>query len=136
MRTSLRITTICVLLALSVGCSLFESGVIWQGGSYVMLKPEKPDEVQLSYSAGNGVWLKRVGPTVFAVGYDGEYVVAKQHPLGDKSITNYFIIQAQKDSVAAEARDVVIGPLTDNEFQEKAQQLNLPPFSKVLESLK
>jgi len=136
MRTSLRVAAAFIVLGLWVACSLFESGILWQDGPYVLRKTDKAEDVQLFYSAGSGVWLKRVGPTVFSVGYDGDYVVAKQHPAGDKSITNYFIVDAQRDSLSVEARDVVIGPLSEYEFKEKAQELNLPPFSKVIESLK
>ncbi len=72
---------------------------------------------------------------MFSVGYDGKYVVAKQHPHGRKSITNYFIIDAQKDSKMASNKDVVIGPLNEQEFQKKVKELNLPAFTKTLESL-
>jgi len=136
MRTRFLIASLCFLLALATGCSLFNSSVVWQGGPYVLLSVGKSDELQLSYNAGNGVWLKRVDPTVFAVGYDGEYLVAMQHPSENRSITNYFIVEATKDSLAVEVRDVVIGPLTNSEFEEKAAQLKLPAFSKVIESLK
>jgi len=102
----------------------------------MLLWIDDPKAVTLSYDLGNGGSIPRVTEQVFAVGYDGRYVVAKQHPNRDKKITNYFIINAQKDSKMADNRDVVIGPLNEREFQEKVKELNLPPFTKALESLK
>ena len=95
-----------------------------------------PDDVGLSYDADNGAWLGRIDPHVFAVGWDGHYLVAQQHPKGDKRVTNYFIIDSTKDSMKAEVKAVVIGPLTESEFGKKSVELNLPTFSKVLESLR
>jgi len=123
----------CLVLA---ACSLFDSGTPWEGGPYMLLWIDDPKAVTLSYDLGNGGSIPRVTEQVFAVGYDGRYVVAKQHPNRDKKITNYFIINAQKDSKMADNRDVVIGPLNEREFQEKVKELNLPPFTKALESLK
>jgi hypothetical protein len=59
-------------------------------------------------------------------------VVAKQHPSGNKGITNYFIIDTKEDSLY---KPVVIGPLTKEDFTKKSAELKLPTFTKVLESL-
>ena len=69
-----------------------------------------PDDVYLSYVLGNSSSIGRVDARVFAAGWDGRYLVAKQHPKGDKSVTNYFIIDSQKDSPSADAKQVVTGP--------------------------
>jgi hypothetical protein len=102
----------------------------------MLLWIDDPGAVALSYDLGDGSSTPRVDEQVFSVGYDGRYVVAKQHPHRDKKITNFFIIDAQKDSKMAAKKDVVIGPLNEQEFQRKAKDLNLPVFTKTLESLK
>ncbi len=102
----------------------------------MLLWIDLPNVVTLSYDLGNGSSTPRVDEQVFSVGYDGRYVVAKQHPGGNKSITNYFIVDARKDSKTAINKDVVTGPLSEQEFQKKAKELNLPAFTKTLESLK
>jgi len=100
-----------------------------------MLWIDKPDNVSLSYDAGNGSWVTLVTPQVFAAGSDERYVVAAQHPGGDRSVTNYFIVGAHED-VVRKGSDVVIGPLTAKEFEAKSAELKLPRFSKLLDSLR
>jgi hypothetical protein len=136
MSMPLKITAIVLLSGLLAGCGHFDSGLVWRGGPYALIWIDIPDDVKLSYDAGKGSWLGRVDARVFAVGWDGRYVVAKQHPKGDKNITNYFVIDSQKDSLNADAEKVVIGPLGEEEFQKRSAELKLPPFTKVLESLK
>jgi len=106
-----------------------------ESGPYALTWIDLPNEVTLSYDLGKGAWSVRVEPRVFAVGSNERYVVAKQHPGGDKNITNYFIIDVRMDSPKADSKNAVIGPLTEREFGEKSAELDLPPFAKVLESL-
>lgn len=122
------------ILALA-GCGLFDSGSVWQEGPYVLGWIDLPDEVTLSYDLGKGSLVGRIQERVFAVGWDGNYLVAKQHPKGDKSVTHFYILDSRKDNPYARIEDVVIGPLTEDEFYRKKSEMNLPEFSKVLSSL-
>jgi hypothetical protein len=124
---------LCVLLT---GCGLFDSGVVWRGGPYVLSWIDLPEEVTLSYDLGKGASVGRIEERVFAVGWDGRYLVAKQHPRGDRKITNFYIVDAQKDGPYADPKKVVIGPLSEVEFKKKSEELSLPPFTKELASLK
>ena len=118
------------------GCfGLFDSGIEWRGGPYVLTWIDDPNRVTLNYDSGKGSLPGRIEACVFAVGWDGRYLVAKQHPAGDKTITNFFIIDAQKDGLYADPGKIVVGPLSESEFIKKTQEMNLPPFSKKLESL-
>jgi hypothetical protein len=94
-----------------------------------------PDDVRLEYDRGDGGFSHRIEERVFAVGWNKHYLVAKQHPSGDRSITNFFVIDAIADSAEADSQKVVRGPLTESEFQRLSSELSLPPFSKVLASL-
>src|SRR5215468_1226783 len=98
----------CIFLA---GCGLFDSGVIWRGGPYFLGWIDLPDEVTLSYDLGNNSSTERIRARVFAVGWDGRYLVAKQHPGGDKKITNYFILDSIKDGPHLDPSQAVDGPL-------------------------
>lgn len=117
-------------------CGLFDSGEVWRGGPYRLSWIDIPENVTLSYDLGKGSSVGRIEEQVFAVGWDGRYLVAQQHPKGNKKITNYFIIDAKKDSPSADPKDVVIGPLTEAEYKTKSAELKLPSFTKELESLK
>jgi hypothetical protein len=116
-------------------CGLFDSGVEWRGGPYELLWIDTPDNLLICRPYGDGGCIGRIDSTVFAVGWDGRYLVAKQHPNNDRGITNYFIIDARNDTDSADTAEVVMGPLTASEFQRKSHAMKLPAFSKVLASL-
>jgi len=129
---------ICAILLgiLLASCSLFDSGVEWRGGAYALTWIDIPEDVYLARDLGNGAWTPRIDARVFAVGWDGHYLVAQQHPKGDKRITNFYILDSQKDGNAFDAKKSLIGPLTKEEFIKKSVELKLPGFTKVLSSLK
>jgi len=131
----LKLFVVLAMLVLLGGCSLFDFGIEWRGGPYGLVWVDTTTDTSLSRDLGDGSWIGRIDSTVFAVGWDGRYLVAKQHPNGDRSQTNYFILDARKDEKYADPSEVVTGPLTALEFQRKSVELKLPKFSKVLESL-
>jgi len=130
-----RLLTTVSLGVVLAGCGLFDSGVEWQGGHYVLLWIDTPENISVYRELGSGNHIGRIDATVYALGWDGRYLVAKQHPGGDKSKVNYFIIDGAADSDDAEPQKVVVGPLTESEYLVRSSQLKLPKFSKVLESL-
>jgi hypothetical protein len=93
------------------------------------------DNSTINYELAEGTSLGRIDATVYAVGWDGRYLVAKQHPTGNKSVTNFYYIDSRLDAQDAESSDVVVGPMTAAEFQAKAIELNLPGFSKTIGAL-
>ena len=107
----------------------------WHYGPYALVWIDLPDDVWLEYRTPNSGSQRRVEPRVFAVGADKRWVVAKQHPGGDRSITNFFVIDATRDSIRAANSEVVRGPLSEAEFQQLEREFHLPRFTKVLASL-
>ena len=135
MNLVLRVALSALLLG-SLSSCVFDSGVEWRGGPYALLWIDLPERVTLDRVVQDGdSFIGRVDATVFAVGWDGRYVVAKQHPYGDRSRTDYFIIDSRKDGEYADAADVVVGPLNSDQYAKKEAELNLPKFSKTLASL-
>lgn len=126
--------TILVASALSA-CSLFDSGVEWKGGPYALQWIDISENVTLVRMLDGTGSIGRIEATVFAVGWDGRYLVAKQHPGGNKAITNYFIIDSRLDSNMADPDKAVTGPLSQGEFRKRAEQLKLPGFTRTLDSL-
>jgi hypothetical protein len=128
----------CVMLltaSVLTSCGLVDSGVEWRGGRYALLWIDTAENISICRELGEGSWVGVVDSTVFAVGWDGRYLVAKQHPDNDRGITNYFIVDAGRAPGAANLTEIVTGPLTASEFQLKNIELHLPKFSKVLSSL-
>lgn len=135
MNQRLHIFVFLLMTGLLSSCSLFDSGIEWRGGAYALVWIDTSENVSLCRELGEGSWIGRVDSTVFAVGWDGRYLIAKQHPNGDRSKTNYFIVDARNDTPYRSADEVAIGPLTEFEFQQKSIEMKLPKFSKVLDSL-
>lgn len=82
-------------------------------------------------------WVGVVDATVFAVGYNEDFIIAKQHPDFDKRVTNYYIIPL-KFKVADSPDENRIGPLTEREFMEKRKELGVPrslQFTRVFKDL-
>ena len=116
-------------------CALFDSGIPWRSGPYKLLWIDLPDEVQLVYDIGRGGSVPLVAPRVFAVGSDDRYVVAKQHPHGDKAVTNYFIVDRRSVKSERDIEGSAVGPLDEAAFRQQASTLKLPAFTKTLETL-
>lgn len=91
--------------------------------------------MNIARDLGGGAWIGRIKEQVYAVGWDGRFLVAKQHPSGSKAITHYFIIDSTKNSDFADPKHAVFGPLSESEFLAKAYQSKLPASTKILKSL-
>ncbi len=104
-------------------------------GPYRLIAVDVDDQMSISYDLGDGSAVGRIDETVFAFGFDQRFIVAKQHPNGDRSVTNFFYLDMTKDSKYAEPKDSVTGPLTEKQFESEAARLNLPKFSRTLTAL-
>ena len=92
------------------------------------------DEIQMSLSycdpSDKNGCLGIINATVFAVGYDAGFIIAKQHPTDfpnypNKNITNYFILPLVKNEVVSINNFGLIGPLTLEEYIKKRQELQI-----------
>src|SRR3954470_13711024 len=126
MRPRLRILLFVLVAASLHSCGLVDSGTPWRYGRYALKWIDRPDEVWLEIRGPDGLSQIRVEPRVFAVGADSRWVVAKQHPNGDRTITNFFVVDASRDSTRMQKTDVVRGPLAQAEFERLAHELHLP----------
>lgn len=104
-------------------------------GPYRLIAVDMDNQMSISYDLGDGSAVGRINETVFAFGFDERFIVAKQHPNGDRSVTNFFYLDMNKDSKYAEPSDSVTGPLTEKEFESESTRLNLPKFSRTLTAL-
>ena len=136
----------------TISCVFFLALLVLQGcvggvyfekivNGYFLSAIDVKTDMLLGYQDGDfGVGV--VGSTVFAVGYNDEYIIVKQHPRKfpnppDKSITNYFIVPI-KDQVHASPDENKIGPLTKEEFVIKRKELGISDsltFTKVFSEL-
>jgi len=83
-----------------------------------------------------------VNATVFSVGFDQNFIIAKQHPFKNnsinKSVTNYYIVPV-KDKINTSPDENKIGPLTQEEFFIKRKELEVSDnlnFTITIDKLK
>src|ERR1700749_1445227 len=111
MKKPLLFSWMIFLLSCSVGMDIKRNIV----GNYYLTAPDDDEQLGLTYQNPgdqNGGYDGIIEQTVFAVGYNKQYIIAKKHP-PNKDITNYFILpySAYKEP----KNEDLIGPLTLNE---------------------
>jgi hypothetical protein len=134
------VVTLAILLA---GCDGLWLDTYWRSERYVLLAVDSRTQMSLSVDMQDGTGLALVGPTVFSIGGDANYIVIKQHPstdaLGssfDRGVTNYYVVTRSRSPRFAEREKGVRGPMTEAEFTELKIALQLPAFTKTFEDLK
>ncbi len=113
--------------------------------NYYLTATDDEDDMSLSYHAAkDGSDYGTIVPaTVFAIGYNSNYFIIKQHPRitpnnPDKKITNYYILPI-KAEFNYRSMNGLIGPITFEQFQIKRHELGIPDsltFKKEFEDLK
>ena len=78
--------------------------------------------------------VERVPATVFAAGFDSNYIVAARHPNNNRSITEYFYVIRALDG--REGSDGVRGPFESDVFAFETKRLGLPSLTIELRDLK
>ena len=64
---------------------------------------------------------------IFHVGWNSDFIIAKQHPECDKDETMYFIINIKENqSVAYSQTEGVYGPLPESEFRKLYKEMGIP----------
>ena len=102
-------------------------------------------QLSLTYNTpeDGSTYLIIIPTTVFEVGYNNKYFIAKRHPYNfsqppNTEITNYYILQI-KSEFNFRTMDGLIGPLTLEQYQLKRLELGIPDslmFSREYENLK
>jgi hypothetical protein len=123
------------MIALLSGCGDFvhDEHLI---GPYDLSAIDVGDQMSVYYELSNGGGIGRIDQTVFSVGWNTRYIVAKQHPDNNRSVTNFYYLDMTKDSPYADPKVSVTGPLTEAEFTRKKAELGLPPFSRTIDYLR
>jgi hypothetical protein len=109
-------------------------------GPYKLLAIDGIENTSVVYALDHNSSIGRIGPTVFAVGHDTDYIVAARHrykrPFGPtSSITEYFYVIRAEDGRYKDD-DAVRGPFTYEEFAAEKARLALPEFTHEIARLK
>jgi len=110
--------------------------------NYYLIATDVPENMVLSYYASDsGDNYEEIVPsTVYEIGHNSKYIIAKQHPRTfpnppDTAITNYYIVPIRTNS-ATSMKKTVIGPLTLEEFNVKCKELNIQAEIKFSDVMK
>jgi hypothetical protein len=93
-------------------------------GHYYLINLEDGCKMLSYQDSTTSVYPEIISESVFAVGYNKNYIIAKQHPGNYRNITKYFIIPITH-KFDWRTNNGMIGPLTLEEFNKKQKDLNL-----------
>jgi hypothetical protein len=94
------------------------------------------------YHLADGDCVGRIPETVFAVGFNRDYVVAARHPHKftdttlDRSRSEYFYIVRSVDGPLVDPRQSLRGPFGETAFQREQKRLGLPDFTREIAGLR
>lgn len=99
-------------------------------------------EDMMIYAVVNEYRIGIMPPTIFALGYNEDFIIAKQHPQNsslsmEREKINYFIIPLKKKKMESPDENKY-GPLTKEEFLQKRIEIGIPDsvnFSLVFKDL-
>ncbi|HWW40119.1 DUF3997 domain-containing protein [Pedobacter sp.] len=98
------------------------------GDYYLTTTDGNKRDVYIDFKLESGDFIGVIPSTVFSVGHDDKYIIAKQHPFTypskvDTSITNYYILPIQKQTLSPELG--LLGPLTFENFEAKRKKMGI-----------
>jgi hypothetical protein len=115
------------------GC-YFGAGVVEQNlpDDFFLFANNSLDENSIWYKTGEHSSAIIVGETVFAVGYNEDFIIAKRHPKDsinqvNKKITSYHIIEIDKMSKRNPEKSI---DLTKEQYSSMRKRLKLPDSLK------
>jgi hypothetical protein len=111
-------------------------------GPYSLEITDAPEDATVCYELDGGDCSGRIEETVFAVGFNADYLVAARHPHRfeerslDRSRTEYYYIIRSQDGPRRDPSASVRGPFSEAMFERERQRLGLPQFTREIASLK
>jgi len=94
---------------------------------YLITTDNYNKDIYIGYKLKTGDFVGVLPSTVFSIGNNEKYIVAKQHPfvfpVKVDSTINYYIIPIIRDTLFPE--NGILGPLTLEEFQMKKEELGI-----------
>ncbi|WP_394173900.1 hypothetical protein [Thalassotalea litorea] len=124
-----------IILGCLASCTDMYDPLLWKSGSFTLEFVDSPENASLRSDST----LEHVIPaSVFEVGANETYIVAKQRPRRNRSIINYFYINTREFPKTGRFNPshYVVGPLTETEFTKKSEELQLPAFSYSIAQVK
>lgn len=105
-------------------------------GRYYLIAIDDNEQMHVSFQVDNNNSVGIISQTVYSVGFNKNYIIVKQHPQGNRKITDYYIVRIYHEMTYWPEKGV-IGPMTKDEFNKKRHELNISniKFTRVIKSL-
>ena len=122
-----------IIVLWPVACNLgfaYEEKLI---GDYGLIAVDVMEQMSVSKFRNGSARVAVINETIFATGWNDEFLIAKQHPNPgriDRSVTNFYILRVTDGEL--------FGPYTESEFRKARHRLQLPEslqFTRVFERL-
>ena len=132
-RIPLRLRIAALVLLAVAGCGFEHDEAI--DGPYRLVATDVDEQMAVCYTLPDGC-IGRVSATVYAVGYDSQYIVAARHPTSNRTATEYFYLARSLDGPLVDPSVSVRGPFDAATFEARRDKLHLPSFSRENSKLK
>jgi uncharacterized membrane protein YciS (DUF1049 family) len=112
------------LICLLIGCNL---GFVHEEqitGNYYLIAVDIKEQMSVSYKLNNSSFIGVVPETVYAVGFNENFIIAEQHEGSGLNI-KYYIIPLS-NPIHSSPDENVIGPLNHDGFMQKRKELKIP----------
>jgi hypothetical protein len=76
------------------------------------------------YNAKQDLYTRVIFACVFAIGQNDKYIIAKQHPVNNKTTIFYYIVLIE-DSLKPPRSPILSGPMNYNQYVSKRKELNI-----------
>ncbi len=129
-RNRLRLVIAGLFASVLAGCGFAHDERI--DGPYRLLAVDTDEEMSVCYDLAGHNCIGRVSETVFAVGWNPDYIVVARHPKSDKAKSEYFYIVRGLDGPNVDPTICVHGPFQAAEFEGERRRLFLPSLAKQL----
>jgi hypothetical protein len=130
MKSMKRILVIAVAV-LMAGCGLFDSGISWKSGRFMVYWIDLDSSSSLGYRYNDTSVQGIVEACVFAVGDDEKNIVVAQRPTEQPEVVNYYVVSKGKFSTR-DPQAAVVGPMTEPEYRDLAAKSGLPKMKEVV----
>jgi len=121
-------------VALLSGCSDYALDTEWRDGDYRLIAIDTRGQMSL-IDTSDKAW-DGIGPTVFSIGADKNFIVVARHPSTnqfgefDRSVTQYFVVGRGSPG------HPTTGPLSKEQFEHLSRTNALPQFTKTFNDLR
>jgi hypothetical protein len=117
------------LFVLLIGCDLGDVDKILIVDDYYLVADDDIEQSCIAVKESKYSYGIIISETVFAVGVDEFFIIAKQHPCDqwhspNKKITNYYIIPI-KNKISENKYSNVLGPFPKEDFIKKREELGI-----------